>query len=56
MVLLSRGIESGPRDGTSNASTSCAVVPRVSENTTNPKTFNGEPFAARKATVVGRAG
>ena len=49
-------VESGPRDGTTNASTSCVIVPRVSENTTNPKTFNGEPFAARKATAVGGRG
>ena len=47
-LLLSRSIESGPSDGTTNASTSCVIVPRMSENTTNPKTFNDEPFAARK--------
>ena len=56
MTLLSRSIESGPSDGTTNASTSCVIVPRVSENTTNPKTFNDEPFAARKATAVGGTG
>ena len=53
MTLLSRRIETGPSDGTTNASTSCVIVPRVNENTTNPKTFNDEPFAARKATAVG---
>ena len=56
MTPFSRSIESGPRDGTINASISCLIVPRVSENTTNPKTFNGEPFAARKATAVGGTG
>ena len=56
MTLLSRSIESGPDDGTTNASISRVIVLRVSENTTNPKTFNGEPFTARKATAVGGTG
>ena len=55
MTLLSRSIESGPRGGTTNASTSCVIVPRVIEKT-NPTTSNGEPFAAHEATAVGGTG
>ena len=56
MTLLSRSVESGPRDGKTNATTSCVIIPRVSKNTTNLKTFNGEPFAAGEATAVGGTG
>ena len=52
ITLLSRSTESGPSDGTSNASTSWVIVLRVSENTTNPETFNGDPIASRKATTA----
>lgn len=56
LQLLSRSNRSGPKEGTTSASTHRVTLPRVNENARSPGTSIGEPFAAQSEKVAGETG